>query len=435
MRYALLATDHVAWSNSLIEATIDEHKRTIEFGPPKWIDAPYLQRQMRADLDWWQAEIGDYFPVDAFVCIFNDWQRHAEWGTHGLEFSPDFIRHHVRFPDMRAWITRVLFPELDEDCLLGSYNLGHLRTFFAVMQTVCDCIRTLEDEVDKRAEYGAMGTWTFQRLRPEFIEWICEATGLKQKIVELIVADMTLNPTRFHCAISTTPFILSRRNRLFLLPRMFALLSPQRSFAAALTTGSGRKAYDGIANKLEQFHLARLCTLLKRCGLRVLREQSFVTPEGEKLTPDIVVADAQTCEIVIVDFKNSLAATSVAEVTKRLREYNKGIAQIERYIDRLSRFPVLLSSALGLPSLPPSIRGLLLFRVPMPLPVARATRVEVEDWNSMQRRLLSLRQAHLSDLFAPRNQAFADKPTWRFEEIQVADWTYRRANLYWPDDT
>jgi hypothetical protein len=109
MRYALLATDHVAWSNSLIEATIDEGKKTIEFGPPKWMDAHYFKRQVEADLAWWRMELGECYPSKAFVGIFNDWQRHAEWRTHGLEFSPDFVRNHVRFPEMRAWITQVLF--------------------------------------------------------------------------------------------------------------------------------------------------------------------------------------------------------------------------------------------------------------------------------------------------------------------------------------
>jgi hypothetical protein len=116
-----------------------------------------------------------------------------------------------------------------------------------------------------------------------------------------------------------------------------------------LTSGSGRRAYDRIAKELEQFHLTRVCRLFARCGLHILGEKSFVTPDGEKLTPDIVVGDRQTCELVIVDFKNSLAATAVAEVTNRLREYNKGIAQLERYVDRFSRFPALLAGAWNFP--------------------------------------------------------------------------------------
>jgi hypothetical protein len=256
MRYAQLSTDHVVWSNGLIDATIDEVQKTIVFGPAKCMDVSYFERQANADLDWWQSEMVMGFPREAFVQLFNDWQRHTEWTANGLEFGPSFVRTHRRFVELRQWATHLLFPELPESCFLGSYHVGHLRTFFASLQTICDCIRTLEDEVDKRvsAENG-MGTWTFQLPRPEFIDWLVDATGLAHEVLNSIVGDLTLDPRRFHCSIATTPFVLSRTNTLFLLPRMFAFLNPQRSFAAAMTNGSGRGAYERVANALERYHL------------------------------------------------------------------------------------------------------------------------------------------------------------------------------------
>jgi hypothetical protein len=200
-----------------------------------------------------------------------------------------------------------------------------------------------------------------------------------------------------------------------------------------LTSGSGRQAYERIANALERFHIGQIAKALEGCGLAVVREKTFVTPAGERLTPDFVVADHSGADVILADFKNALAATAVAEVTNRLREYNKGLAQVERYVDRFSRFPELLNGTWGLPRSPGQIRGLLLFRVPMPLPVARSRLVEVDHWCSLQSRLGSLVNPRAHDVLPPSAQIQThDLPKFKVQEIKVGEWTYLHSVLLWP---
>src|SRR5207244_2935664 len=110
----------------------------------------YFVRQAHADLEWWGTEIGEQYPSAAFARIFNDWQEHATWNERGLVFSPDYIRQHSSFQFMRDWIIQRIFPDLPDNCSLGSYNVGNIRTFFACLQTVCDCMRGLEELTDRR---------------------------------------------------------------------------------------------------------------------------------------------------------------------------------------------------------------------------------------------------------------------------------------------
>src|SRR5665213_1359574 len=105
-------------------------------------------------------------------------------------FAPDLIRQHANFGPMRDWMAQRLFPELAESSYIGSYDISELRTFFAALHTVSHCVRTLEDEVDRRVgPNNNMGTWTFQLQRPSFIDWLVEVTGLHEDRVDSIVAD------------------------------------------------------------------------------------------------------------------------------------------------------------------------------------------------------------------------------------------------------
>jgi hypothetical protein len=167
----------------------------------------------------------------------------------------------------------------------------------------------------------------------------------------------------------------------------------------------------------------------------VTRGKSFMTPDGHKLTPDFIVSDSVTPDVVVMDFKNSLAATAVASVTNRLKEYNKGIAQVEAYITAFSRFPHLLDKLAGVPNGPRSIKGLLLFRIPMPLPVAPSQLVGVDDWFSLERRLQGAQVVRAGHLLPPDcYRAAADDPRFMTQEIKVGEWTYRRCVLFWPGE-
>jgi hypothetical protein len=429
INYALLATDHVAWSKSTQAASADERERVITFHPFLEMDVGFYSRQASADVNWWRSRALENFPMDAFVKIFNEWQRKSEWTSAGLEFESTLVRRHHEFAAMHEWTERQLFPELAPDCSLGEYTIGDLRQFFACLFTTCECVRTLEDEVDRRVgEDNRMGTWTFQGPRLRMIAWLAEATGLGHLTTDAITQDMTLNPNRFHCSISTTPFVQTTSGWLFLLPRLFACLDAERTFASALTVGTGRKAYDGISTSLERHYLGQVDDFLSRRGLRVYRQRRFVGPKGEVMTPDFVITDGTSNQLIIADFKNALAASAVAEVINRIKVYREAISQVERYLDMLRHYPMLLDDILPKGTTDRAIRGLIIFRVPTPLPVQTHEQISVDDWFSMRARSNGSIQLGLRDLFPPERD---DTMQWRhaMHEIPVGQWTYRRTVL------
>ncbi len=428
--YSKLAIDHVAWSNALIRANIDPMNRVISFTSPDNLDVGYLTRQYRADMDWWRYEMLTDFPTEDLMRIFVDWHSVISWQEAGLHYPPDFVRSHPNFPRILSWLSARLFPELDEDYRLSSYSIRELRIFYAVVYVTCELMRIVEDEIDRRTENtNWMGSATFQSPRAEFLDWLVQITGLDGGTADSVLRDMTLNSDRFHCSVTATPFVASRSNTIFLLPRLFSVLSPQRMLSTALTSGSGRGAYDRVSKALEQYHIDQLHNSLRGHGFRVARERPFVGSNGERLTPDFIVADASTNEIVVVDYKNSLGATGSLAVANRLKEYRKGVEQVLKYITVFTAQPPLLVEALGLRERPSLLHGLLVFRVPMPLPLSKGDSVLVDDWFTLRRRLEGTPNPSIRTLLPPDGSTLSMDLETTVQEIRVKSWQYRRTVL------
>ena len=441
-QYARLATDHVAWSNSLLRAGVDSRNKIITFYPPEDFDFDFFFRQCEADLRYWYDDVYSSFPSQSYQAIYEIWKQSIVFSDGEFDFDPEVIASHEEFLVIERWMASLMFPELPETCTIGSYNLAELRRFFSVLYIISSCIFDLESHVDNDlGEENWLGSLTFQDERPRLIEWLAHATGLAVTAVDPIVDDLTLNPTRFHCSITTTPFVLSRSNTLFLLPRLFSILDPQRSFACSLTCGTGRKNYDRISTLVENLHLFKLAEILSHYGLKVYRERKLVAPDGSIITPDFLVFDNCTSDVLVIDYKNALAATSVSEVTSRLKEYRKGVSQVGRYVEVLTRSTQLLKPFLGqllpLDPLPVNIVGLLLFRVPMPLPVPKIESVVVDDWYSLRKRLKSssIQRLTIRELL-PVKMLFDDQrhPRFHYDDIPVANWVYQRSVLFIPNE-
>ena len=78
VQYSFLVTDHVAWSQKLIDAEIDNSRKIITFHLPD-VDIPQVMAQLQSDLDMMTSELVDHYPERHFANIFNAWQQNAEW--------------------------------------------------------------------------------------------------------------------------------------------------------------------------------------------------------------------------------------------------------------------------------------------------------------------------------------------------------------------
>jgi hypothetical protein len=424
MSYVLLAADHIAWTQGLLPARADLLRREITFGPVPAPDLVSFARQHADDLPWWKQQVS-LFPSASFVKLFNEWQRHAQWTERGLEFDPSFVLRHAEFPAMRNWQDAILFPSLPGSLSLGSYSLGDMRHFLAAVMTTSDCIRTLEDEVDKAVgPTNAMGSWIFDLSFAEAVDWMMAATGLGPAEVSAILGDLIGDLRRFHFSITTTPIIRTSAGRLWIGHRLLADLHPTQAVARVLTAGSGARRYDYVSTLLESTELERIASTFRHAGLKVLKEETFVDKAGRKLTPDLIIWDPPSTDVLILDFKNSLAAYGAAEVANRVREYRKGILQVERYLEAFRTNQELLK-----PHIPSDRHALrftagLLFLVPMPLPIPKHREIFYDNWFGMSRRLHS-ESRNLLDRLIPKDDE-SPKVSEISQEIKVADWTYRR---------
>ncbi len=434
--YTHLVTDHVAWSNGLIDATCDSANKTITFNPPHGTDLRLLRRQLVADRRYWWNVMYYDFPRDGFAGLMDTYKK-----THHPE--PAYFRFHnltslKEFPQLEEWVRAKVFPELDDQFSVGLYCMGKLRRFFSVLYTICAILCLVADEIEDDSQNPAGETPILRAPWNNGITWLCEVTGIGREAVEAIVNDLSLNTARFHCSISTTPFVVSRSRTLFLQPNTFMHLDLQRAFANAITCGTATKVFDRISTITEQHHLKELANLLRQRGMKVLCNRTFSF--SKTFTPDLIVSDKRTHTILVIEFKNILSASGPAAVTKRIQEIKKGTDQLQGYVQLFTDHPDQLQQLLRdrLPYQPPvvNIIGLLLLRSPMPLPIPISS-VVIDDEVSFRERLTNLRemgQAITVHDLLPRDDPSDGSSELRFifQEVQVRDWVYRRSVVLAP---
>jgi hypothetical protein len=163
-------------------------------------------------------------------------------------------------------------------------------------------------------------------------------------------------------------------------------------------------------------------------GLSVRRERRFVGWNGEVIKPDFVIADDITNQVIVADFKNALAATAVAEVMNRIKVHRAAISQLEHYLQVFQQCPLLLDDILPGGCVDRAICGLVIFRVPTPLPVRGHDQIWIDDWFSVRTRLSAGRRLSLKELLSPGPY---DNMELRhtLETVTVGEWTYCRAVL------
>jgi hypothetical protein len=431
MPYVELAADHIAWSNGLMPAEIIESERLITFGPAPSFDIAGFSEQYETEVQLMGAEFSE-FPSSEFQALFNEWQQHAKWTAVGLEFDPAFVRLHSGFHHLVEWMSKHLFRELDDSVSLGMYSLGELRHFLAVALGIARCIETLESAVDDRlGPNKAMGSWIFAMSAKSAVRWYAAASAMSEQTVEAMLDDLTGDLSRFHFSVAATP-IVRFGDEVLIGQRLLAALRPAHFVARALTVGSGRKRYDHVSTLLERARLDVIEARLRNGGIHVLREQSFARSGNIRFAPDLVLWDDSRTTVVIIDFKNSLSATGAADVVNRMREYRKGVAQIERYLKHFREEPALLTKYVGAASDDLTISGGLLFWTPLALPIPRHAEIVLDSWPALLARVGSDEAISLDDLRPKLGgdvlHGFSIEP----RDLCVGEWHYRRFRWYKP---
>src|SRR5207248_2491388 len=128
--------------------------------------------QVSAEMRW-EASRQNAQPCDAAAHMFRDWKRIAKWGRKGIDFAPQFCLRHESFPAIRSWVKSAMLSELADECLIGEFTIGEVRTVYAAIWANCSCVVSLEDETDAAVGLeNDQGSSTFQLPEPEFVNWV-----------------------------------------------------------------------------------------------------------------------------------------------------------------------------------------------------------------------------------------------------------------------
>jgi hypothetical protein len=380
--YSRLCSAFVPWSRGLMRAQISLSDRRICFSMKSAIDNDFFRQQLEADLDWWVKEYATW-PFTASKRLVQAWSTTVSVTRAGLFFNLQSISRDQSFHDFVDWTKAVVLPELGDDIDFGEYTLKDLRTFLAATHALSNFICDLELTADEKGVTTDMGSWVLVVPATDAPDTFQRITSVPSGICERILADLSFNPLRFHSNISSSPFVTSRRGTVFFSPWTVRNSVPQRTALRALVCGSARRTYDTVSGEIEKHYVSLIARQIGAMGYRVIVERRFWFTQTE-VKPDILVLDGKNELRAIIEFKNSLAATTTGALIDRMKEYHAGVRQLKRAVSlfmghrrEMEQRGIFVGNA--------PLRLCLLLRLPLPMPVPRVDDVLAIDWHTVER--------------------------------------------------
>lgn len=421
--YAQLFDDHVAWTRKFISADVDVDKRTITFGDQNQTYHFVVDQQKKDErlVERESAEI--YECTDA---IFSRWRTKVKWGTNGLVYPPEFIPALREINDLHRWSRSLILPELQDLESIGKYTVGDLRRFHTCLRALCSCISRLEEEEDQaHGPVNKMGSWIFAQHYTDAIKWFHRGTGLSPLIIAPIIADLSIDASRTHCSILSSPFIPTRCGKIIFSPRLFEMAHPHRMILSALTTGSGRHSYDAISGKVEQWWIKKVESLFREWGMQVYTSPKFRFPEGMK-NPDLLIVDESLQKAYVIEFKNHTPPLDIRTVCNRISDFNNGLVQIRGYVEGIAKHRAIVAKYTGRPVEGFSICGLLLFRHPVTLPISLPSDILICDWATLENYFRNNRSSIAASFLDSLSLSQTEVLEFTEHTIRVQRWKYRR---------
>ncbi|MCB0165963.1 MAG: hypothetical protein KDI79_17145 [Anaerolineae bacterium] len=437
MDYAKLAQDHVAWTRGALECNLDETRKMISFEFPANFDTFFLLTQAASE-EFYSKRALDEIPSDQLQSGFSAWIDRFTKRLQGVDISWKIERNEKSHQIAFEWLSKTLWPELPAKTDLQGYCLDEFRHFFAALFIHGLYISWAEDYMDKQfGPENEAGSHIVVFSENQMIRWLSEISGVNRSSLRAIVKDLTFDTGNFHSSIVTQPFVKSKSGKLFLLSRLVTILDPMPMIADALHKSKKDEIYAGFVQVLEQSSLDQIEKIFAQLNFRVFREKRFVDADGNKITPDFLLYDPQKKELLVIDYKHTLAPSGASQVirkSKSLSESREGIRQVQRYLEFFQNNLRLLENWIGEVENKDKINGLLLFRWPMPMHLEFNRQVSIVDWFSLENMLSEENNISIKSL----NNWIRTRPDLPYnlkhlqrvpEEVAVDNWTYRRTIL------
>lgn len=422
--YYRISQEFVAWSRGLIKAEIDEEKKIIRFSPPNGYDFHQL---MLNDFQFHtQAQDLDIFPYNEALTEFRNWFKGIDLFNPPLAASMDWTvaLESKILPIFLEKLDAIILPECSPETDLAGYTLKEYRKFYALLSINFHFIRWSENIIDQIQEENPFGSNPIRMEQEEAYLFYSIITDLSPGVVKAIITDLTFDHRNFHTSLLIQPFVRSRNNQLYILPNSFPMVDANRMLTGALNKGVKKPVYDRLINKIEQQQLNGLVDLFTGLGMQVIKERN-VKVMGRVFSPDLIVVDRNSRQILIIDYKHFLSPLGASEVHYRMKEIDKAIIQVNNYqkfIPASHFIQDLIKN--DVPDF--NFTGMILFNSPMAVPMPAIFDILISDLFSLKQ-LINQFNADISAVIAQIKTPFKpgfEKEKFNFydEAIAVSDW-------------
>lgn len=375
--YHMIAQEFVTWSRKIKKATVDIANKEITFINPESFDYRKIY-----DLQLLHASrmtlIYEGYPHGVMEQEFSVWIKSIDFKKPPIanQIVWEKGRLSMSYPLLYAKMKEVLFPELEETTDFEGYNLQQLRQFFALSFLNFYYIRWIEGYLDsgmgeKKLSYGSnplsMSTDKFKKL-------MCQITGLNVEVVSSIIKDLTFNPSNFHTSVTLQPFIYSR-GEYYILPNLFVQIEPSRMMLGALNKGEKKRIYDKLINSIEKINLNLIGETAKQLQNIVCYLEKTLKNNRQQICPDIILIDSTENFLLVVDYKHFIGPITGSEVEYKIKELEKGIIQVQKYITNL----IQLSKIDTVSIQDFTVLGLIITHKPLPVPIPIKNTIPIVD--------------------------------------------------------
>jgi len=381
MQYARLVGAHTAWSRGEMVANADKASRTITFSIKEKNPAVLLGQWTFSSLAG--IRFSDAVPHDELQRVFRNWKQGyvniCPPEVPDIEFNAD----HPLCETVYQTARKMILPELSDHECLGKFSLGQYRRLYSVLFVHCYLLSELEDYCDRiYGDENNLGANVFQFSQQEMVEYLASLALIENETADAILGLLTF-ATDYSGSIASQPFVKTECGTVSLLARLFCNIEPSDSLPRALLRKSP-KVYDAIVNRIEIENVTRIGESLEVHALAVRTHQRF--SNGDKyITPDLLVFDKQTDDLLVADYKHSLSPLGPAEVANRTSDHRKHVDQVKRYVEFIKRCPSELHRVFGFDVIPKRFFGMVLYKSTMPLPAEPDEDVVVADWMSFKK--------------------------------------------------
>lgn len=274
VRYHELVLNHVAVTRGEKVANLDAATRTIEFRYKDQCD-PFFLLTQRADELQLAKSYYESMPLKELQAEFRRWlDQHRTALLRRSDGLPSIRPGDPAYQLAAQWATEQIWPELGPETSLDGFSLGDFRAIYAGLIVNCAFLAWTEEIEDSTRGISRMRPSVVIGLSQQrMVEWLADISGVEADASREILKEITLDTRRRLPSMAYQPFIRSKAERIYLLPRLILYSDAPRTLSQSLNTGSRRRAFERLDKPMADAQQRVIGSVLTRLGLNVLSEQ------------------------------------------------------------------------------------------------------------------------------------------------------------------